>query len=197
MGFKRFVLKRITIGSYSKLTGRQRALVDYTIENGLKENHRLRKGFRRLEPKETDFWNLSWSDMILTWRYLEEKNIFELLKLHYPKLKEKDFTKLDIFNAMACYKWIAGRTQIINNAMKNELHQEPTSEEKGAGIDNFSRFDYLPTLKQLCNNDRTQYDFMLAKKFSFIFREMALIKEEINFNRNYRNIVSRKSKRNV
>lgn len=203
MGFKPYgiirewLLKRsIRIKHYESLDGEDREFVDYTIKHSLRPNPKLRVGRKKLKPKSFDLWEMSWSDLILTWKYLEENNIQEVLKLHYG-LREQDFLNLNIFNAFAVYKWVAGKVKEIDDVMKAELGDEPSSDEKAAGVDEFKRYDYLPTLKKLCNNDRTKYEWMLNQPFSWIFREISLLNTETEYQRNYEEIVSRKIKRGV
>lgn len=199
MGIKSFRLRKgnIRIGDYEKLSQDQKDFVDYTIKNSLKPNTRLRVGiFKKLKPKQKDFWQLSWNDMIMTWAYIENNEVNDLLRFHFG-LKQKQFLKLNIFNAMACYKWILDQVKGIDEVMKAELHDEATNEEKAAGIDDLKRFDYTPTLKKLCNDDRTKYEWMLSRPFAWIFKEIALIKAENEYQRNYQEIVSRKTQRSV
>lgn len=203
MGFKPYriakewLLKRsIRIKHYESLDGEDREFVDYTIKHSLRPNPRLRVGRKKLKPKHFDLWASSWSDMILTWKYLEENNIQEVLKLHYG-LREQDFISLNIFNALAVYKWVAEKVKEINDVMQAELGDEPSNDEKAAGVDEFKRYDYLPTLKKLCNNDRTKYEWMLNQPFSWIFREISLLNTETEYQRNYQEVVSRKTKRGV
>lgn len=203
MGFKpysivrEYFLKRnIKIRHYESLGDNDRAFVDYTIKNSLRPNPRLRVGRKKLKPKSFDLWETSWSDMILTWKHLEENNIKDVLKLHYG-LREQDFLNLNIFNAFAVYKWVSERVKEINDIMKAELGDEPDNDQKAAGADEFKRYDYLPTLKKLCNDDRTKYDWMLKQPFSWIFREISLINTETEYQRNLNEIASRKTKRSV
>lgn len=203
MGFKpysiikEYFLKRnIKIKHYESLSDQDREFVDITIKNSLKPNPRLRVGRKKLKPKSFDLWETSWSDMILTWKHLEENNIKDVLKLHYG-LREQDFLNLNIFNAFAVYKWVSERVREINDIMKAELGDEPDNDQKAAGADEFKRYDYLPTLKKLCNDDRTKYEWMLKQPFSWIFREISLMNTETEYQRNLNEIASRKIRRGV
>lgn len=203
MGFKPyrlirewFLKKNVRIRDYESLGTEDREFVDYTIKNSLRPNPRLRIGRKKVRPKHFDLWAISWSDLILTRKYLGDNEIKELLKLHYG-LKEKEFLLLNMFNAFAVYKWIAERVKEINDVEKAELDDEPTDDEKEAGVQELERYDYAVALDSLSKGQVWKEEELLQMPYSVIFRKLCLNRDKAEIQRKYQEIVSRKAKRGV
>lgn len=203
MGFKPYSLvkewflkRTIKIKHYPGLDDQEKFFVDYTIKNSLKANSILRVGRAKRGPKESDFWQLSWNDIILLRMHLGDTDLKAILELMY-RVSDKEFANLNLLNASAVYKYVAECIDAINRIEKEQLDDEPSSEEKDAGVDQLNDFDYSVSLDVLAAGDILKYDELLAKPYSVIFRKLCLNKVKGEIQRNYNEIVSRKAKTGV
>jgi hypothetical protein len=76
-----------------------------------------------------------------------------------------------------------------------ELKVEPTYEQKGAGIDKFSKFGVMNTVKALANNDILNYEKVLKIEYNTVFIHLLMKKTEGIYQENYSKILQQKHKR--
>ncbi len=190
---------RPTLASYSLLNGERKELIDYTIENSLVANPVLRVNrffkTRYLKPKQENLWLLTWNDIILLKKYINQKDLLGFLKLMYG-IDEKQFIKLDAYNAFASWKWITNEIKKLVEIEVQELEEEIPDELKDAGIEEMQRFDYTPALDKMAGGDLTRYDEFLNLTYAKVFRKMVMEKVLREINEKYKENVSRKNQIN-
>lgn len=190
---------RPTLGSYFDLDHEQKELLEYTVKNNLISTCeiRVRKFFKvkTLKPKQTNLWLLTWNDVILLRKYLEQNDLFSFLKLMYG-LNEKAIVKLDAFNSLAAWKWLNEEMKKMNEIEVQELEEDVPDELKNAGIEEMERFNYEPVVDKLAGGDITRYDEFLKLPYAKIFRKLVMEKVIREINQNYKENVSRKAKAN-
>lgn len=187
--------KNVRLIDYAHLKPKVKELVDYTVENSVKENPILKVGRKKVKPKQFDFWQLSWNDIVLLRHHLKDNDIEACLKLIYS-ISDSDFIKLQIFNCSACYKWIASKIKEINEIENANLGEEPSEEDKAAGVEKLEPFGFSVSLEQLTKGDSTKEDYYLNQPYAKIFKKRCLQKTltdiQIQKNKN----ASSKTKRN-
>jgi hypothetical protein len=202
MGEFKFSLKnlfktRLMLRDYPALSNEARELVDYTIKENLKSNSVLRvRGLRTkyIKPKKSELWFISWSDRIELGIAVDENNIFEILKIVYG-INENQFNRLELYNAFAVHKLIVEELKLIVNAEINELHTEPTEEEKEAGVEALQVFSYYNSLDAFTNGNILIQNEWLQLPYSKIFRKMCIDKVRHDINLTMRENANRKINR--
>jgi hypothetical protein len=190
--------KRLMLTDYPNLSHDAKELVDYTIKKSLKCNSVLRvRGFRTkyLKPKKANLWFISWSERIELGMAVDENDIFEILKIIYG-INEKQFVRLELYNAFAVHKWIIEELKLIVQSEMNELHSEPTEEEKEAGVEELQQFSYYNSLDSFTNGNILIQEEWLKLPYSKIFRKMCLDKIRHDINLTMRENANRKANRN-
>jgi hypothetical protein len=76
-----------------------------------------------------------------------------------------------------------------------ELKTIPTNEQKSAGVDMFSKFGVMNTVKALANNDILNYEKVLKIEYNTVFVHLLMNKTEGIYQDNYRKILEQKHKR--
>lgn len=205
MGFKSYSIdtvftKRPIIAHYPFLDNDMKELIDYTIKDSLRANEvlRLKTLFRikKVKAKNSDFWFLSWEDLLLIREAVTDQNMLEAFKIVYG-INEKQFVLLDVFNAFSAYKWIIDKLKEMAEIEKQELGGEMPIEEKEAGAEALIEFGYTVTLDSLADGDVLKYDEILKKPYAVIFRKMCLDKTNNEIKKNYSENASRKNQRGV
>lgn len=183
--------KRPLISEYDVLPHDVRKFVDKLIQTSLKSNKILRVDGKNKHPIKQSLWLLSWNDIILIREYVIERNIVEVLKIIY-KLSSEKFNTLDLFNCFAVYKWINEELEAIANLEKQELYDEPTNEEKEAGVNKLQEFGSDVTIDNLCNGNPIIEEIMLKKPYIVIFKRLCLRKVKREISEEYAEIMKRK-----
>ena len=76
-----------------------------------------------------------------------------------------------------------------------ELNIEPTNEQKSAGVDMFSKFGVMNTVKALANNDILNYEKVLRIEYNTVFIHLLMKKTEGIYQENYRKVLEQKHRR--
>jgi hypothetical protein len=84
--------------------------------------------------------------------------------------------------------------EIVETEAK-ELNVEPTHEQKSAGVDMFSRFGVMNTVKALANNNVLNYEKVLKIEYNTVFIHLLMNKTQGTYQDNYRKILEIKHKR--
>lgn len=185
---------RPTVETYSQLDEEVKAFVDDVIKDSIKPNKVLRLNGKELQPKQDDFWQLTWSDIIELREEVKDMNMVEAMKIVYG-VSDKDFSHLDIFNCFAVYKWMTEQLKGIGEIELQELGHEPTMEEKNAGVESLNEFGYALSLKSLTKGDKTKDAYYLGLTYAEIFREMCMDKRISEVQQNMIKNARRKTKR--
>ncbi len=183
---------RPTIKQYARLEDESKAMIDLIIKHGIKPNKELRIKKKKLKPVQENFWFLSWIELINLRGAVEEMKIFEALEMVY-NISNKQITKLDVFNCFAAYLWICEELKEIGRVEVDRLGSEPTAEEKNAGVDLLTEFDYNVSLDVLAKGDILKYDEILKKPYAVIFRKLCLDKVKNQIQQNFITNANRKT----
>lgn len=197
MGIKSYSLEKLftaklMLADYANLPIDAKEIVDYTIRETLRSNPELRINRKLIKPKQNNFWFLTWSDIIELRLAIANQNMFDVLKLVF-KINEKQFMKLELFNAYAAYTWVANHFKLIIDAEISELASELSEEEKDAGAEDLQEFGYTVALDGLAKGDVLKYNDYLLQPYSKIFRKMCLDKTKYDINKQLQENASRKS----
>lgn len=204
MGRKQINLKNIFIVrpmlmQYNNLHPEVKEVVDYTVKESLKANSGLRISkfpiSKTIEPKKDNLWFLPWTDIIELRIAISEKNMFDVFRIVY-EINESDFTKIEMFNAFAAYKWVVDQFRAIVEIEVQELSSEPSEEEKEAGADELQEFGYSIMLDAIAKGDLLKYDDYLKLPYAKIFRKLCMDKKRYEINKNIQQNASRKAQRN-
>jgi hypothetical protein len=200
MGIKSYSIesiykKKYFLNQYENLPTDLKEMIDFTIQENLKSNPELRLygGLSIIKPKQTNFWVLSWSDIIELKDAISESNILAAFKIIYA-INEKQFKRIELFNGLAVYKFIIESVKEIIKIENQELAHELSIEEKDAGAEKMQEFGYSATLDGLTNGDLRLYDEYLNMPYSKIFRKMCLDKTRYDINKQFQENASRKNK---
>ena len=201
MGIKQDSLKlfksKLKLSDYSSLNIDSRQIVDYTVAKSLKANPviRLYGGLITKKPKKNDLWFLSWSEIIELKIAITEENIFEVFRIVFD-LNEKEFSRLEMFNAFSAYKWVTQKAVEIMTLEVQELSSEMSDEEKEAGAEELQEFGYSLALDGMANGDLLKYDAYLKLPYVKVFRKMCMDKKRYDINKTLQENARRKSKTN-
>lgn len=204
MGRQQFSIDKIFINRpkmkhYPLLTGDVKDVVDYTIRESLKANPIIRInrfiGYKKVKPKKSDLWFLTWSDLIALREAVREQDIFEIMKIVYL-LNPKKIAEVDVFNCFAAYTWITKQMIEIHKIEMDMLYEDPTEDEKEAGVEKLQEFSYTVALDNLANGDVLKYDEYLKLPYAKIFRKLCLNKTNNDIQKQYQENVSRKARNN-
>ena len=189
--------KRLKLSDYSALTLESKEIIDYTIAESLKPNSiiRLYGGLITKKPKKDNLWFLSWSEIIELKIAITEENIFEVFRIVFD-LNEKEFSRLEMFNAFSAYKWVTQKAVEIMTLEVQELSSEMSDEEKEAGAEELQEFGYSLALDGMANGDLLKYDAYLKLPYVKVFRKMCMDKKRYDINKTLQENARRKSKSN-
>ena len=189
--------KRLKLSDYSALTLESKEIIDYTIAESLKPNSiiRLYGGLITKKPKKDNLWFLSWSDIIELKTAIASENIFEVFRVVFG-LNQKEFSKLELFNAFSAYKWVTQKAVEIMTLEVQELSSEMSDEEKEAGAEELQEFGYSLALDGMANGDLLKYDAYLKLPYVKVFRKMCMDKKRYDINKTLQENARRKSKTN-
>jgi hypothetical protein len=202
MGFKPISIEnifknKIKLIDYEKLSIENKTLIDYTVSRNLKSNSKLRlySGLEVLKPKATDFFILSWSDIIELKLAVSEGNIFEALKIVY-EISDFQFNKIEMFNGFSVYKWVIETLKKVIELETENLAHEYSQEELNAGVEELQVFGYINVLDKMTKGNILKYDKYLKMPYSKIFRKMCLDKTRYEITKSLQENASRKSQTN-
>ena len=117
---------------------------------------------------------------------------FDLNRLIELKNSLDNVFFVDLYSAVIGY---SKQLEDLIETEKKELHIEPTHEQKSAGVDMFSKFGVMNTVKALANNDILNYDKVLQIEYNTVFVHLLMNKTAGIYQDNYRKILQNKSKR--
>jgi hypothetical protein len=188
---------RLKLSDYFSLPLESKEVIDYTVSESLRPNSiiRLYGGLITKKPKKENLWFLSWSDIIELKIAIAGENIFEVFKIVFG-LNEKEFSRLEMFNAFSAYKWVAEKIVEIMNIEIQELSSEMSDEEKEAGAEELQEFGYSLILDSMTKGNLLVNDDWLKLPYVKVFRKMCMDKKRYDINKTMQENASRKSKRN-
>lgn len=188
--------QRLQMKDYVHLKGYQKELIDHVIQYALNPNPVIRIkrfiSYKKARPIKNDLWNISWREMIALREGVKANDIFEVIKVMY-KMKPAKVNELELFNCFAAYTWITKQMIAIHEIEMAMLYEEPTEEEKNAGIEELKEFGYSYALRKLTNGDKTKENFWLSLSYAEIFRELCMNKTENKIQKTYQQNVNRKT----
>jgi hypothetical protein len=170
---------RPKLSDYESLSKGQKEAVDSIVKTALKDNNVLRVGERNHHPKFDDFWMMPWNKLVDVRDWISAGGMFEVMAMIY-NIDERQFSDLDIFNAFACYKWIADQVKTIYEIEKSKLYDTPSDEEANLGIEELADYGHAANLDLLSGGDITKEDEIFSKPYAIIFQKLCLIRTKNN-----------------
>lgn len=190
---------RLMLSQYPALSKDVQEFVNYTVLGSLKANNELRVNglfkYKVIKPKKDNLWFLSWSNIIELRMAIVDENMFEVFKIVFG-INEKDFIRLEMFNAFAVYQWVSNQVTDMIKIEFQELTNELSDEEKDAGAEDLQEFGYSLTLDVLTKGNLLKSDAWLNIAYAKIFRKLCIDKKRYDINKTLQENASRKSKRN-
>ena len=174
---------------YQHLTDEVRQLIDYTIENNLKQNPILRLR-ADVKPKCESLWSLQWTDIIELREALCDNDLEKAITIVYG-INKYQFLQLGIFNTYAAYLWIAHQFKEMMETEIERLTLELDEDEKNAGAEDLQDFGYVVALDGLAGGDILKYDHYLKLPYAKVFRKLCLDKTRYEINKNMQRNASR------
>jgi hypothetical protein len=194
---KDVILSRPRMFEYANLDENIRDEFQSIFENYSKANPvlRVRKFFRwkNVSPNKNNFWNLSWEDLLMIRKAMRNNDLFKLMNLVYG-VNEKQFSNLEVLNVFSTMKWITEQLTIIHNAEEERLKSDLSDDDKEAGAEQLSEYDYYNNVRALSEN-LLEHEKLLKLPYSIVFREMAYQKLINDINKKKNEIIARKNKR--
>jgi hypothetical protein len=194
---KDVILSRPRMFEYANLDENIRDEFQSIFENYSKANPvlRVRKFFRwkNVSPNKNNFWNLSWEDLLMIRKAMRNNDLFKLMNLVYG-VNEKQFLNLEVLNVFSTMKWITEQLTIIHNAEEERLKSDLSDDDKEAGAEQLSEYDYYNNVRALSEN-LLEHEKLLKLPYSIVFREMAYQKLINDINKKKNEIIARKNKR--
>lgn len=145
------------------------------VKQALRENPVLRVGKRALRPKEEDFWQLRWEDLIEIRELIGKGDLAGVIKLLY-RIDDKQLVHIKLLNFLSVRKWIVARLSEIRDREANKFSHHYTAEEKAAGIEDLEQFGEAVALDDLAGGDPLKYKKLLKKPYGIIFLKLCLNK---------------------
>jgi len=122
-----------------------------------------------------------------------DKTDFNLDRLIELKNSLDDVFFVDLYSIAIAYT--IQLNEIVETEVR-ELNVQPTYEQRSAGVDNFSKFGVMNTVKALANNDILNYEKVLRVEYNTVFVHLLMNKTEGVYQENYRKVLEQKHKRN-
>lgn len=197
-GLDKLLLSKPKMIDYTKLTIVERDFIAELYKEYIKPNPilRTRRRFlkKKLKPKQDNFWNYSWSDIVLLRKYISEDNLFEVMRMVYG-VSEFEFIKLELLNVFSSLKWITEQLKAISAAEEERLGSELLLEDINAGAEELQEYGYYSALRAL-QPDLLKHEEMMKLPYALIFRELAISELIRNINHKKQENATRTSKRN-
>lgn len=194
---KDIILSRPRMYEFANLDENIRNEFQSIFENYSKANPvlRVRKFFRwkNVSPNKNNFWNLSWEDLLMIRKAMRNNDLFKLMNIVYG-VDEKQFLNLEVLNVFSTMKWITEQLTIIHNAEEERLKADLSDDDKEAGAEQLSEYDYYNNVRALSEN-LLEHEKLLKLPYSIVFREMAYQKLINDINKKKNEIVARKNTR--
>ncbi|WP_233881867.1 hypothetical protein [Tenacibaculum piscium] len=184
----------ISIGEYTLLKGKSKETVDAIVKS-VKSNNSLRVGKFNVKPKQFDFWNFSWGEIILLREAIEIQDLQQVMYLVYG-VRASKFAQINIYNCFAIYKWINEKLKEITELEIQELGGKVTIEEEEAGVEMLNAFGYSVSVDVLAGGDILKHEEVLAKPYIVIFKKLCLNKTKYEIQKNYAENARKKNKTN-
>jgi hypothetical protein len=128
------------------------------------------------------------SALIYSQPYID-KGVFELDRLDELKNSLDNVFFVDLYSIAIAY---SKQLKSIIDTEASELKSEPTYEQKIAGVDMFSRFGVMNTVKALASNDILNYDKVLRIEYNTVFIHLLINKTETKYQERYRKVLENK-----
>lgn len=213
-GIPENVITRISENSLIKLSlaigfvAKPIQIRDYQTPESIKINEELSVPYVQ-DIKEKTFGQKIYLQHTIQENKENEQNLIPEVFLTYaqPYIDKKDFdlnrlielkNSLDNVFFVDLYSVVIGYSDQLKNIIeieKSELHIEPTYEQKTAGVDMFSKFGVMNTVKALANNDVLNYDKVLQIEYNTVFIHLLMNKVQGIYQDNYRKVLQQKNKR--
>lgn len=183
------------VSEYHVLPTDVKTFVETVITNGLKSNKNARVKRAIKVPLQQDFWQLPYETIVQLRTAVENMDLETVFTLVYG-ITEKEVNNMELFNCFACYQWVTDQLLEINKVEKECLGDEPSIEQKNAGVEELEQFGYANSLDMLAGGDILKYDAILLMPYAVIFRKLYMEKVKQEIHKRYLEYVSRKTKRN-
>lgn len=117
------------------------------------------------------------------------KFIYEAIKIYFVALQPRDMV---LREAIPLVKDLQKQMAAYIKIEQEQLHSEPTAEQKRAGIGKFSRFGRMNTVDALAGGDITKYDEVYKIDVKTALIKQMQMKVEAVYERNYSKIMHEK-----
>lgn len=114
---------------------------------------------------------------------------FDIGKINDLKNSFDNIFLVDLYSTAMYY---IEQLKVVLESERNVLHKEPTREQKLAGIDMFSDFGVMNTVKALAGGDVLKYEAVTKLEYNIVFTHMVMNKVQSDFEENYRAVMKRK-----
>jgi hypothetical protein len=131
------------------------------------------------------------SVLIYSQPYMDNSD-FNLDRLNQLKNSLDDVFFVDLYSIAIAY---TNQLKEVVEIEGRELKTNPTNEQKSAGVDMFSKFGVMNTVKALANNNILNYEKVLKIEYNTVFVHLLMNKTEGIYQDNYRKILEQKHKR--
>ena len=131
------------------------------------------------------------SVLIYSQPYIDNSD-FNLDRLNALKNSLDDVFFVDLYSIAIAY---TNQLKEVVEIEGRELKTIPTNEQKSAGVDMFSKFGVMNTVKALANNNILNYEKVLKIEYNTVFIHLLMNKTEGVYQENYRKILEQKHKR--
>ncbi|NQY41961.1 MAG: hypothetical protein HRT87_01240 [Legionellales bacterium] len=113
----------------------------------------------------------------------------ELIDIYQPNV---DFNSVGVLDVYATGLGYCNQMNDIVQKESDTLSVQPTVEQVNAGIDIYTKFGVMNTIRALSGGDILNYDKVLALEYNVVYITLLMNKADSVFQENYRKVVSRK-----
>lgn len=122
----------------------------------------------------------------------DQKNVSfftELIEIYSPNI---DFNSVGVLDVYATGLGYSNQMNDIVQKENDTLSVQPTVEQVNAGVDIYTKFGVMNTIRALADGNILNYDKVLALEYNVVYITLLMNKADNVFQENYRKVVSRK-----
>ena len=182
-------LDKITLNKYLHLQDEEKEVVDFIIQEGIKENENLVMKGSVFKP--FDMWNISYNNMIFIKENLQGENFLDCIKLMYG-IGDYHLEKATVFNIFSVYQYLINKLQEIIQIENDQIDNEKDPDEENAGIGMFEKYGFYNEIRSLTDGDKTKEDYYLNLPYIDVFLELTYKSNLIKFSNKLQEIKNKK-----
>lgn len=169
--------------------------IDHILANYIKSNPIIRITWKEVKPKQTDFWELTFDEIIRLKEAFQNNEFESAIKICYD-ITDHQISTAKLFSIFSAYKWIQEELTKILEVEKREFGREYTIEEINAGVKDFDRFGFSIIIDKVSELFKKDEDEVLEYPYHKVFHKLALDNQKNKYINKLQENANRKTSRN-